>query len=82
MFEFSNIIILAKKLELIGLNILSFGWIALASFTDNITLLGALVGILVGISILGLNVFKMITESRKWKNKAEKENGKQNRNKA
>ena len=57
-------IVIAKKLELLGLNILSFGWIFMAFIFDYVHII---VGIIVALSIAGLNIFKMVTEAKKWK---------------
>lgn len=54
-----------KQIEWITLNVVSFGWM-IASLMDY---LPVLVGVLVGLSIAGLNVARIITEIRKWKDK-------------
>ena len=59
-----------KQIEWITLNVVSLGWM-IASLMDY---LPVLVGILVGLSIAGLNVARIITEVRKWKEKKSDEN--------
>ena len=54
-----------KQIEWITLNVVSFGWM-IASLMDY---LPVLVGILVGLSIAGLNVARIVTEVKKWKDK-------------
>ena len=54
-----------KQIEWITLNVVSFGWM-IASLMDY---LPVLVGVLVGLSIAGLNVARIVTEVRKWKDK-------------
>ncbi|KKM05687.1 hypothetical protein LCGC14_1751590 [marine sediment metagenome] len=54
-----------RQIELITLNVASFGWI-MASMMDY---LPVLIGTIVGLSIAGLNVVRIITEIRKWKAK-------------
>ena len=54
-----------KQIEWITLNVVSFGWM-IAAMMDY---LPVLVGILVGLSIAGLNVVRIITEAKKWKAK-------------
>ena len=58
-----------RQIELITLNIASFGWI-MASISDY---LPVMVGVIVGLSIAGLNIVRIITEIRKWKAKKKKE---------
>ncbi len=57
-----------KQIELITLNLASFGWIA-ASLMDYLPIM---IGIIVGLSIAGLNVVRIITEVRRWKQKQKK----------
>ena len=59
-----------KQIEWITLNVVSFGWM-IASLMDY---LPVLVGILVGVSIAGLNVARIVTEVRKWKDKKSDQN--------
>ena len=54
-----------KQIEWITLNVVSFGWMV-ASLMDYMPVL---VGILVGLSIAGLNAARIVTEVRKWKDK-------------
>lgn len=54
-----------KQIELITLNIVSFGWI-IASVMDYLPII---VGVFVGLSIAGLNLVRIITEIKKWKSK-------------
>ena len=61
-----------KQLEWITLNVVSFGWM-IASLMDY---LPVLVGSLVGLSIAGLNVARIVTEVRKWKDKKSDQNEK------
>ncbi len=58
-----------RQIELITLNIASFGWI-MASMMDY---LPVSIGTIVGLSIAGLNVVRIITEIRKWKAKKKRE---------
>ena len=59
-----------KQLEWITLNVVSFGWM-IASLMDY---LPVLVGSLVGLSIAGLNVARIVTEVRKWRQKKSDDN--------
>ncbi len=59
-----------KQIEWITLNVVSFGWMV-ASLMNYMPIL---VGALVGLSIAGLNVARIITEVRKWKSKKSDEN--------
>ena len=59
-----------KQLEWITLNVVSFGWMV-ASLMDYMPIL---VGVLVGLSIAGLNVARIVTEVRKWKDKKSDDN--------
>lgn len=54
-----------RQIELITLNVVSFGWL-IASIMDYLPIL---VGAIVGLSIAGLNVVKMITVIKRWKAK-------------
>lgn len=58
-----------RQFELITLNIVSLGWI-IVSILDYLPIV---VGAIVGLSIAGLNVVKMITVIRKWNIKKKKE---------
>gem|GEM_PF-6563890 len=58
-----------RQIEFITLNIASFGWI-MASMMDY---LPVLIGTIVGLSIAGLNMVRIITEIRKWQAKKKKE---------
>ena len=62
-----------KQIEWITLNVVSFGWM-IASMMDY---LPVLVGILVGLSIAGLNVARIVTEIKKWKSKKNESRDKQ-----
>ena len=62
--------LMLKQIEWITLNVVSFGWM-IASAMDY---LPVLVGILVGLSIAGLNVARIITEAKKWKDKKSDDN--------
>ena len=59
-----------KQIEWITLNVVSFGWMV-ASLMDYMPIL---VGVLVGLSIAGLNVARIVTEVRKWKDKKSDDN--------
>ena len=59
-----------KQLEWITLNVVSFGWM-IASLMDY---LPVLVGILVGLSIAGLNVARIVTEVKKWRERKSDDN--------
>ena len=57
-----------RQIEFITLNVASFGWI-MASISDYLPIM---VGVIVGLSIAGLNIVKIVTEMRKWKEKKKK----------
>ena len=57
-----------RQIEFITLNVASFGWI-MASISDYLPIM---VGVIVGLSIAGLNIVRIVTEMRKWKEKKKK----------
>lgn len=59
-----------KQIEWITLNVVSFGWM-IAAMMDYLPIV---VGALVGLSIAGLNVARIITEAKKWKAKKSNDN--------
>lgn len=58
-----------RQIEFITLNVATFVWI-IASIADYLPIM---VGVIVGLSIAGLNLVRIITEIRKWKEKKKKE---------
>lgn len=52
-----------KQIEFITLNIASFG-VMMASIEDYVPVF---VGVIVGLSIAGLNIARIITEVKKWR---------------
>lgn len=59
-----------KQIELITLNIASFGWI-IASMMDYLPII---IGAIVGLSIAGLNTVRMIAVIKKWRKKKNENN--------